>query len=98
MQKSILTYFVSTLGLLTVSQFSFSQSATDKVFFDRTGKASGEAQAYYYRQQGEGTSYKEYYVNGGALYFEGKITNASVTNESDNSYAETCIWYFRNGK
>jgi S1-C subfamily serine protease len=74
---------------------AFSQS---KLYFDKGGKSSDETSAYYYRQKTGGVdSYKSYYVNGGALYFDGRISTASDADENLNVYGGTCTWYYKNG-
>jgi S1-C subfamily serine protease len=87
------------LGLLLIScSFLPHLGAQSKVFFDKLGKSTDEGSAYYYRQKtGEPDSYKSYYINGGALYFDGKISNASNADETENTYAETCNWFYKNG-
>jgi S1-C subfamily serine protease len=76
---------------------AFSQ-AQEKVFFDKVGKSTDESTAYYYRQKtSEPDSYKSYYINGGSLYFEGRILTPSNTDENVNLYTETCTWYYKNG-
>ncbi len=75
--------------------FLFSQS---KSYFDKGGKSSDENGGYYYREKTqEPNSYKSHFVNGGGLYFEGKIDKANDADENLNVYSGTCIWYFKNG-
>ena len=76
-----------------------SQSDQSKTYFDRLGKASSESQAYYYRVKTEKQNeYKSYYLNGGNIFFEGKILKPNETDDNANVYTESCIWYYRNGK
>jgi S1-C subfamily serine protease/antitoxin component YwqK of YwqJK toxin-antitoxin module len=90
--------FLFAFFIVLLSKGGSAQSG--KTFFDRAGKYTTESSAYYYREKVDGTDnqYKGYYINGGALYFEGKITNASSTDESKNVYLEKCTWYYKNGK
>ncbi len=91
-------------GIVTLLMFCFqglfSQSEEQKIFFDKIGKATIESQAYYYRQKqsDEATHYKSYYVNGGNVYFDGKIISPSSNDESQNVYTGLCFWFFKNGK
>lgn len=89
-KKNILLLFV-----LCNTVLGFSQS---KLYFDKAGKSTDETSAYYYRQKGAGADqYKSNYVNGGALFFEGKITTASDVDENLNVYSGSCTWYYKNG-
>lgn len=96
MKLKKLLLFITLLSCITLSK---AQTNQNKVFFDRLGKAVSESQAYYYRTQSDGTNeYKSYYINGGSLYFEGKITTPSNTDENLNVYSGTCTWYYKNNK
>ena len=76
-----------------------SQSDENKTYFDRSGKSSKENQEFYYRVKTDRPDeYKSYFVNGGSLYFEGKIKKTSDTDENENVYSGTCIWYYKNSK
>jgi S1-C subfamily serine protease len=87
---------IAILWLFAI-QVSFSQNNNPKIYFDKSGRATDQEQPrYYYRQQVDGNNYKSYYVNGNALYFEGKILNAH-NDESLNTYTGICTWYFKNG-
>ena len=78
---------------------AFSQNSAEKTFFDKLGKVTTGEQGYYCRQKtGDPDSYKCYYVNGGSIFFEGKISQASDSAESKNVYSGTCTWYYKNGK
>lgn len=95
--------FLKTLFclLLTFNSILFvnAQSNESKAYFDRSGKSSSENQEYYYRvKTDKPNEYKSYYSNGGSLYFEGKIIDASETDESENVYSGNCTWYYKNGK
>ncbi|HKC68532.1 MAG TPA: trypsin-like peptidase domain-containing protein [Bacteroidia bacterium] len=96
MLKNIFLGVLLLLGL----QFGFSQNNNPKIYFDKGGKSTDQEQArYYYRQKTDAAnSYKSYYVNGGALFFEGKIRAANNEDENLNVYTGTCIWYYKNGK
>jgi S1-C subfamily serine protease len=74
--------------------------AQDKVYFDRNGKRASAQTALYYRNTSPDSAdlYKAYYVNGNALYFEGRITQINQQNEARNLYAGQCIWYYKNGE
>lgn len=88
------------LLLFSASFFvSFSQNMAEKIYFDKNGKSTTSTSAYYYRvpMDGEG-NYKSFYQNGGALFFEGKITKADRDDESKNKYDGLCKWYYKNGK
>jgi S1-C subfamily serine protease len=89
--------FFGTVLLLSF-QLGFSQTGA-KVYFDKAGKATDQEQArYYYRQKIDATNgYKSYYVNGGALFFEGKIITPNSDDESLNVYTGICTWYYKNG-
>jgi S1-C subfamily serine protease len=90
--------FISLLLLLSF-QMGFSQSTGEKVYFDKAGKSTDQEQSrYYYRQKTDATNgYKSHYVNGGALFFEGKIITANEEDESLNVYTGLCTWYYKNG-
>src|ERR1700744_1785041 len=86
-------------GLLTllIFQLGFSQNNNPKVYFDKSGKATDQDQSrYYYRQLVDGNNYKSFYVNGGGVYFEGKILT-SHNDESLDVFTGTCTWYYKNG-
>ena len=88
--------FRFTLLLLSTTNL-FAQSG-EKNFFDKSGKTTEQTQAYYYRQKADGQDhYKAFYVNGGSLYFDGKITTASNEDENQNIYTGICTWYYKNG-
>lgn len=91
--------FYRSLYLLFFSVQIIAQTDQDKIYFDRLGKKCLENQAYYFREKtGKPDEYKSYFVNGGNLYFEGKIITPSDTTENLNVYSGTCTWYFKNGK
>jgi S1-C subfamily serine protease len=74
-------------------------SQGNPIYFDKIGKAVTESQAYYYRQSsGKPNGYESFYVSNEAKFFEGTITQASSTDESQNVYSGTCTWYYKNGK
>ena len=75
------------------------QNMAEKVFFDKNGKFTTETAAYYYRvpMDGQG-NYKSFYMNGGALYFEGKIVVPNNEDDNKNKWEGTCKWYYKNGK
>ncbi len=83
--------------VLTISNSAFAQ-AGDKKFFDKIGHPCSESTAYYYRTKTTGNHYKSFFVNGGALFFEGSILTLSATDENLNHYTGPCKWYFKNGK
>jgi S1-C subfamily serine protease len=91
-------FLTSTVLLIFSLQLGFSQGSGDKLYFDKAGKVSGPSQAYYYRQKtGTANQYKSFYVNGGSVFFDGKILTASTEDESQNVYTGLCNWYFKNG-
>lgn len=91
-----LLFFIITLSCVAFIQ---AQPNQNKIYFDRLGKAVTETQAYYYRTQSDGPDeYRSYYMNGGSLYFEGKIETPSNTDENLNVYSGTCTWYYKNNK
>jgi S1-C subfamily serine protease len=71
----------------------------EKVFFDKNGKSTTAAGAYYYRvpMDGQG-NYKAFYQNGGGTYFEGKLIKADPEDEAKNKFEGVCKWYYKNGK
>jgi S1-C subfamily serine protease len=84
--------------LLLVCLFALRGSAQTKAYFDKGGKASEAINSYYFRESAaEPSSFKSYYTNGGALFFEGKITSPSETDENLNVYLDQCTWYYKNG-
>ena len=95
--KSIMNKFFLITLLLSISTLTFSQNTTTKIFFDKSGKATTEALAYYYRTIESPAYYKSFYLTG-TIYFEGKILNANKNNELGNLYAGKCQWYYKNGK
>ncbi|MDP2187243.1 MAG: trypsin-like peptidase domain-containing protein [Sphingobacteriaceae bacterium] len=74
--------------------------AQDKIYFDRNGKRASAQTALYYRSATPDSAdyYKAYYVNGDALYFEGRILQVNQQNELKNQYAGQCVWYYKNGE
>jgi S1-C subfamily serine protease len=74
--------------------------AQDKVYFDRNGKRASAQTALYYRSATPDSAdyYKAYYVNGDALYFEGRISQVNQQNETRNLYKGQCVWYYKNGE
>lgn len=89
------TLFVMFMALVA---FQFTGTAQEKNFFDKQGKACDEANAYYYRTEEADSRFVSKYVYGDALYFEGKIIDASYQDENKNVYAGECIWYYKNGR
>ena len=81
--------------LITLSHLAFSQ----KTYFDRFGKSTTQNQAYCFREKmGNEDYYKSFYNNTEILYFEGKILQASSTDENQNVYQGVCKWYHKNTK
>lgn len=77
----------------------FSQNTQTKVFFDKNGKATTEAMAFYYRQAPKsGNLYKANYTGNGSIYYEGKILKVDPADESLNLYTGTFTWYYKNGQ
>ena len=68
--------------LILSTALAFSQNNSEKIYFDKSGKPTNEEQAYYYRQRISGESYKCHYVNGGNIFFEGKIIHPSDSSEN----------------
>ncbi|MFI5142011.1 MAG: trypsin-like peptidase domain-containing protein, partial [Bacteroidia bacterium] len=89
-----------SIALLLGFQIGFSQSNNNpKIYFDKSGKVADQDQSrYYYRQKNDANNYKSYFVNGGALFFEGKILKPDDNDESLNVYTGLCTWYYKNGK
>jgi S1-C subfamily serine protease len=78
---------------------AYAQNLAEKVNFDKSGKYTTEAAAYYYRVPLDGSgNYKSFYTNGGAVYFEGKLAKADNDDENKNKYEGVCKWYYKNGK
>lgn len=90
-----MTRILFAFFLLFNITIAFSQ---DLVFFDKNGKSTSEAQAFYVRKKVSGDSYKSTYVNGGAPYFEGRIINPSITDEAKNVYSGPVTWFYKNGR
>ena len=84
---------------MLLSPVLFAQNMAEKVYFDKNGKSTTAAGAYYYRvpMDAQG-NYKSFYQNGGMVYFEGKITKADLDDEAKNKYDGLCKWYYKNGK
>jgi len=82
--------------LLFIFALSFSVTA-QKAYFNRVGKQSDEANAYYYRTS-KGEKYISFYVSNDAKYFEGMIFNANTESETENIYEGKCVWFYKNGK
>lgn len=95
MFKNIIAVFLFLLGF----QFTFSQNSNPKIYFDKAGKLADQEQArYYYRQKTDNANdYKSYYVNGGSLFFEGKIITPNEADDNLNTYTGVCTWYYKNG-
>jgi len=75
-----------------------SQQSGTKSFFDKSGHAVSEEEAYYYRQETDTAGkFRSYYTSNGKPYFSGKITEASTTDENQNVYSGNCYWFYRNG-
>lgn len=92
--------FAKGLSLLFViaSTFIFSQTG-GKTYFDKSGKPAKESEAYYYRAQTDTVGfYRSIYVSNGAVYFEGKVLQASNEDDSKSIYTGTCTWKYKNGK
>ncbi len=71
----------------------------ERITFDRNGRKCTENLALYYRKamaDSDG-NYRAYYINGDALYFEGKILKTDNLDESNNLFQGTCSWYYKNG-
>jgi len=80
--------------LISLTQLALAQ----KVYFDRSGKSTSENQAFYYREKlNSENEFKSYYLNG-SVFFEGKIIDASLIDESKNVYQGVCKWYHKNTK
>lgn len=95
MDKKLLRYVL--LALLLMS--GVDSYAQERIAFDRNGRKSTENLALYYRKamaDSDG-NYRAYYINGDALYFEGKILKTDNQDESNNLYAGTCTWYYKSG-
>lgn len=80
------------------SFFLYYVNAQDIHYFDKRGKISNETEGYYIRKKEDANTYISKYINGNNLYFEGKIIEASITDENLNKYAGQCKWYYRSGK
>ncbi|OFY69918.1 MAG: hypothetical protein A3G23_05520 [Bacteroidetes bacterium RIFCSPLOWO2_12_FULL_37_12] len=86
------------LAFTLYTAFAAAQVDKTKTYFDKSGIASSESSAYYYREKAKKKdNYKSFYVLGKTLYFEGKILKASYEDENKNVYAGTCTWYYKNG-
>lgn len=73
--------------------------AQDRISFDSNGRKSAESLALYYRSARPDSDglHRAYYINGDALYFEGKIIKTDNLIENNNLYAGNCTWYYKNG-
>lgn len=80
------------------SFFLYYVNAQDIHYFDKRGKISNETEGYYVRKTEDANTYISKYINGNNLYFEGKILEASITDENLNKYVGQCKWYYRSGK
>lgn len=86
--KSILFFL-----LLLSSLFSFSQTATDTIFFNKDWKRINSTEPVYvygfkdYNENGAGVG--KYYYSSGELH--------SVQEEVNNVKEGKCIWYYKNG-
>lgn len=91
--------FFFVLGLVFLNSAGLIRAQNPgAVFFDQAGKSTSRALAFYYREAGPGGkgTYVSRYMNGN-LAFEGNLLKASDTDESQNQYTGTCIWYHKNG-
>jgi len=87
------------LLLFTLCFYSTSSVVAQSFFFDKSGKSTSEDQAYFQRKLTIAPdTYESRYLSGDQIYFEGRITSASTSNENENTYAGKCVWYFRNGE
>ena len=77
--------------------FALAAQAQDILYFDKKGKVSTQEEGYYSRKNESGNFYKSTYVNGGSLYFEGEILQASSSDENLNKYSGKCKWYYKTG-
>ena len=94
----ITTFIYSFLLVVLFTTQISAQSIGDKVYFDKSGKVVTASQSYYYRIKTDApNSYKSFYTNGGAVYFEGNMLKADDNSEQDNVYTGTCTWYYKNG-
>lgn len=88
------SFFLFAL-LLILGQLCNAQT----VYFDKSGKSTGEADAYYKRKLITAPDiYESRYAMDDKIYFEGRITSASDLDENENKYAGKCTWYFKNGQ
>ncbi len=92
MRKLFILFFSIFISVLAI------KAQDNKVYFSKLGVSTTESQAYYYRAETEENNFKSYYTSNGNLYFEGKIKNASSSNENNNVYLGKCIWYYKNAK
>ncbi len=92
MNKFYLFFFI------LITSVNLIQAQSSKLYFDKSGVSSTDTLAYYYRVNINDTSYKSFYMSNGNIYFEGKISNASVSDENTNVYYGKCLWYYKNGK
>jgi S1-C subfamily serine protease len=75
------------------------QTGASKIYFDKSGKVTSQASAYYYRTKVDDSGlYKSFYTGTEGVYFEGKILKPSTLDENMNMYAGACTWYYKNGK
>jgi S1-C subfamily serine protease len=83
--------------LFALNAGGFAQQ-TGKIFFDKNGKKSNPEVGYYYRLSKDSSGFfKSYYVANDKLYFSGRLSQVSDSDESQNLYSGTCRWYYRNG-
>ncbi len=95
MFKNIVVFFFLFLSF----QVGFSQNGNQKKYFDKANKVADQEQSrYYYRQKtDDANTYKSYYVNGGNLFFEGKINTPNDIDDNLSVFTGTCTWYYKNG-
>ncbi len=76
----------------------FTKSNAQTTYFDKNGKATDEASAYYVRELvAPPSTYKSRFLTSNTTYFEGIITTASIVDESENIYFGKCLWYYKSG-
>jgi S1-C subfamily serine protease/antitoxin component YwqK of YwqJK toxin-antitoxin module len=91
--KNLITLFF-IIGAILAS----SQTNKQKIYFDRNGKITDESIANHYRTVTDTANfYRSFFVSNGKISFEGKISKASNTDETQNVYEGECKWYYKNG-
>ncbi|MDI9341857.1 MAG: hypothetical protein QM534_14900 [Sediminibacterium sp.] len=77
----------------------FGQKGTRISYFNKKGMLASDEDALYYRTSTDTVNfYRSYYLNTKTRFFAGYIKSASDSTDHNNTYYDTCRWYYPNGR